>query len=83
MQFAMALVPLKSTITNVDQAAKEIDGGKYYEANLTLKKVEDAVVIDALDVVGKPDMAKSSAADTKASSPSVAGDAGDEACKVG
>lgn len=65
MQYAMALLPLKSTVDNVDQAVKEMDGGKYYEANLTLKKVEDALVIDAIDVAGKPETTKAAAADTK------------------
>ena len=39
----------------IDTAAKLIGERKYYEANLTLKKVEDAVVIETFvtDAVAK------------------------------
>ena len=40
---AIALAPLKQTITDVDQAAQQLASDKYYEANLTLKKAQDEV----------------------------------------
>ncbi|UHD14877.1 YfdX family protein [Thiocapsa bogorovii] len=50
------LVPLKFAKEHIDDAAKLIGEGKYYEANLALKAVEDAVVIEtfALDAVPEP-----------------------------
>lgn len=40
---ALALAPLKQTIADVDQAAKQLASDKFYEANLTLKQVQDEV----------------------------------------
>jgi hypothetical protein len=40
---AIALAPLKQTMTDVDQAAKQLASDKFYEANLTLKQVQDGV----------------------------------------
>jgi len=47
------LVPLKLAKAHIDDATKLIGEGKYYEANLALKAVEDAVVIErfAIDAV--------------------------------
>ncbi len=39
----IALAPLKQTITDVDQAAKQLASDKFYEANLTLKQAQDEV----------------------------------------
>jgi len=47
---AIALAPLKQTIVDVDQAAKQLASEKYYEANLTLKKVQDEVRFASTDV---------------------------------
>lgn len=43
---AAAMVPAKLSLTHLQDAAKLIKSGKYYEANLALKGVEDGVVID-------------------------------------
>lgn len=47
------LVPLKLAKAHIDDASKLIGEGKYYEANLALKAVEDAVLIEtyAIDEV--------------------------------
>jgi len=54
MNFVLAVVPLNQTTTDVDQAASLVGQGKYYEANAMLKKVEDGVRFDMVDVVGLP-----------------------------
>jgi hypothetical protein len=48
------LVPLKWAKSHVDDAARLIGEGKYYEANLALKAVDDAVVIETFDVYALP-----------------------------
>jgi hypothetical protein len=57
MNFVLAVVPLNQTTTDVDQAASLVGQGKYYEANAMLKKVEDGVRFDMVDVVGLPNKA--------------------------
>ncbi len=49
------LIPVKFTKEHVDEAAKLIGEGKYYEANLTLKAVEDAAVIETFSVDAVPE----------------------------
>ena len=53
VQYAMVVAPLDLTRTQINTASKDMSAGKYYEANLALKKVEDAVMVDA---VGTPTM---------------------------
>ena len=48
VMFAMALAPLDKTMADVDQAAKFLDEGKYYEANAVMKKAEEGVRYDAI-----------------------------------
>jgi ABC-type amino acid transport substrate-binding protein len=50
-----SLVPVKFAKEHIDQAAKLVGEHKYYEANLALKAVEDAVVVEtyAIDAVPK------------------------------
>ena len=50
-----SLVPVQLAKENVDEAAKLIGEHKYYEANLALKAVDDAVVVEtfAIDSVPK------------------------------
>ncbi len=49
------LVPVKLAKKHIDAAAKLVGEGKYYEANLVLKSVEDATIIEtfAIDAVPK------------------------------
>ncbi len=54
------LVPAKGSLQHVKDAAKLINEKKYYEANLALKAVEDAIVVvsysvDAVPVQGAAD----------------------------
>ena len=46
-----ALLPLDGATKTVDKAAKLLGEGKYYEANLALKKAEDSIVIDSQNFV--------------------------------
>ena len=50
-----SLVPVKFAKEHIDDAAKLVDQGKYYEANLALKAVDDAIVVEtfAVDAVPK------------------------------
>jgi len=50
-----SLVPVKFAKDQIDQASKLVGEHKYYEANLVLKAVDDAVVIEtyAIDAVPK------------------------------
>lgn len=41
-----ALLPVDETVTRLNSALSEIDAGKFYEANLTLKSIEQSVVIE-------------------------------------
>lgn len=42
------LMPLQRTIDEVDGALKQVAAGKYYEANLTLKGIEDGLIVDTV-----------------------------------
>lgn len=64
MNFVLAVVPLNQTTTDVDQAASLIGQGKYYEGNALLKKVEDGVRFDMVNVLGTPQKAAAPAATT-------------------
>lgn len=44
------LLPVKFARTSIDKASDLVRQGKYYEANLALKEVDDAVVIHTFDV---------------------------------
>jgi hypothetical protein len=50
----MAVVPLKQTIADVDKAAGLLSMDKYYEANQTLKQVQDSVRYDWVDLKALP-----------------------------
>ncbi len=45
-----ALIPINTSLGHTKDAANLINEGKYYEANLALKAVEDSVIIDAYSV---------------------------------
>jgi len=49
VDFAMAVVPLAKTTSDIDHAAMQIDDGKYYEANTTLLQAENGVRFDVAD----------------------------------
>lgn len=52
--FTTAMLPVKLAQAHIDDAAKLIDDGKYYEANLALKAVEDSVFIDSYGIEEVP-----------------------------
>lgn len=51
-----SLIPAKFAKEHIEEAAKLLSEGKYYEANLALKAVDDAVVVEtyAMDAIPKP-----------------------------
>jgi hypothetical protein len=49
-----SLVPVKLAKEHIDEAAKLIGEGKYYEANLVLKAVDDAVVVETFAINDLP-----------------------------
>lgn len=51
---AAKLVPMKYAKEHIDEAAKLMGEGKYYEANLALKAVEDAVVVETFTLDSAP-----------------------------
>ncbi|TMV92356.1 YfdX family protein [Thioclava sp. BHET1] len=65
VSISAALVAGKPAIADLKMAASEIGKGKFYEANLELKKIEDSVVIDQWglnDLPAQAGKAQSSAA---------------------
>ncbi|KEO51587.1 YfdX family protein [Thioclava pacifica] len=54
---AAAMVPAKLSLSHLQDAAKLIKAGNYYEANLALKGVEDGVVIDQWGLADLPQQA--------------------------
>jgi hypothetical protein len=44
------LMPLKTTLKNVDQAIALLKKHKYYEANLTLKGIQDGLITDSMGI---------------------------------
>ncbi|MCJ2034642.1 YfdX family protein [Methylobacterium sp. J-068] len=72
VNFVLAVVPLTQTTSDVDQAATLISQGKYYEANAALKKAEDGLRFDVVDVVGLPKAAAKAPASTPAQPPKAA-----------
>jgi hypothetical protein len=52
-------LPVAQTETHLDQAIKLADAGKFYQANLALKAIEDSVTIDSVSFSDTPTAAKS------------------------
>lgn len=59
------MIPVKFAQEHITDAAQLIGEGKYYEANLALKAVDDAVVMQDFELVGKPQTKDADKADTK------------------
>jgi len=72
--FVTELAPMESTVTGIDNAAKLIDEGQYYQGNQQLKLVEDGVRFDAIDMTDLPKRAskntKTAATTASAATPS-------------
>lgn len=54
LSYTLAIVPAKTTVADVDEAATLLANGKYYEANLSLKRVQDGVRYDWVDFNAAP-----------------------------
>jgi hypothetical protein len=54
VSLVMELAPLDKTTTGVKKASQLLDNGKYYEANQTLKGVEDGFRFDVTDADSAP-----------------------------
>ena len=80
VNFTMAVVPLSKTAANVDQAAKLLDQGKYYEANAILKQTEDGMRFEIVDATAVP---QKSAANSPAAKPASGGAASDTTGSTG
>jgi hypothetical protein len=49
------LIPVKLAKQHIDEAAKLLGEGKYYEANLALKAVEDSAVVETFAIDAEPE----------------------------
>lgn len=54
VDFLIEVAPLKATMSGVKQASDELNAGKYYEANQSLKSVEDGMRFDSQILVETP-----------------------------
>ncbi len=54
VSYTMAVLPLEQTTSDVEQAAKLIDQGQYYQANVILKHAEDGMRFDIVDATAMP-----------------------------
>lgn len=54
VSYTMAIVPLRQTVADVDKAAGLLSADKYYEANQTLKQIQDSVRYDWVDLKAVP-----------------------------
>jgi hypothetical protein len=54
LSYTMAVVPLTQTIANVDKATGLLSMYRYYEANQTLKQIQDGVRYDWVDLKALP-----------------------------
>jgi YfdX protein len=66
---AAALLPVDKTMNAIARAEAFLEQGKYYDANLVLKGIEDGVIIQTYDVDGKPVVAPAKAAEKSAEKP--------------
>ena len=65
VDFLVELAPLKATTDGVRQASDELNAGRYYEANQSLKAVEDGMRFDSETFVASPQAANSASATAK------------------
>jgi hypothetical protein len=75
LSYTMAVLPVKSAVASIDEASTLLANGKYYEANLSLKRVQDSVRYDWMDLNAAPlksDTSTSSNASSPAASASTA-----------
>jgi hypothetical protein len=63
--YSAALIPVKLSQQRIKDASRLIDEGKYYEANLALKAVEDSILVDTFGVDEVPTAKKADEAEKK------------------
>lgn len=61
LEYSTVLLPIEHTKTALKSTVKELDSDKYYQANLTLKGIEDSMMVDVSDVLAEPEPIKSGA----------------------
>ncbi|OSP55977.1 YfdX family protein [Pseudoruegeria sp. SK021] len=54
LQVSAALLPYDSTVQNLEAAIGNIEAGKYFEANIDLKAVEDSVIVRDFSIDAVP-----------------------------
>lgn len=52
IQYSFASVPLEKLVNGVNDAKSQLDNGKFQEANMSLKSVEDSVRYDSFNLTG-------------------------------
>lgn len=57
-----ALVPTDMAVKQLGEASQLLKAGKFYDANLALKAIEDGIIIRAFDIDGVPNAAPAKAA---------------------
>ncbi|GJL81394.1 MAG: protein YfdX [marine bacterium B5-7] len=60
VNLSAAFIPSKASIGHIEDAIKLIGEGKYYEANLALKAIEDSVVVQSFNMDEVPTQGASS-----------------------
>ncbi len=51
---SVAMIPVKKSISHVETAEKLMKEGRWYQANLALKAVEDSVLVESFDINSAP-----------------------------
>ncbi|MCP4779859.1 MAG: YfdX family protein [Hyphomicrobium sp.] len=54
VRYTRILLPLNKAISRLSTANDQYENGKYYEANLTLKGIEDSVILDTVMLIDLP-----------------------------
>jgi hypothetical protein len=58
LQYSTVLLPIEQTKDALQSTAEDISNDKYYQANLSLKSIEDSMTVDVVDVIAQPEAAK-------------------------
>lgn len=67
LTFSAAMLPANASLGHVQDAVKLIGDGKYYEANLALKAVEDSVLVESYGIEAVPAQGQNRHSENKAS----------------
>lgn len=58
LEYSTVLLPIEQTKTALGSTVKELDSDEYYQANLSLKRIEDSVMVDVVDILAEPEPGK-------------------------